>query len=339
MPLRRTTAIAAALAALTVALALGGCKAVPKDSDVQAKRKRVELAGQLLDVADVAHTRFHDQVVRALTRGAPREEVMVKEMIRNGAVANVRALALGPEPYGALLDLYVWCRLGEAACANRQKVRPDLQIDCALTYGDLLTRLEGIVARGKLIEPEERAKFDAVIDKYLAEHPDIVNVGLFRIEDLAEYSGTRMTILDAAPRDMLSPVEDAAGEIEQARLVGMQLVWLASRLPNAAGWEAQTVVDQTLSSEEFNRLSGSMETLGKGIQSHDGTIKSLAKDLDAVAVAVDGLGTEISTLGAVRAMVHDALLAIGGVLAVAIVAGAWFLHHLARRIERRIGRE
>ena len=237
----------------------------------------------------------------------------------------------GMQSYGEL----ILCLPGESKQSFLKAVEDLLDAGAKRISAHQLMLLHG----AELANPEERAKFDAVIDRYLAEHPDIVNVGLFRIEDLAEYSGTRMTILDAAPRDMLSPVEDAAGEIEQARLVGMQLVWLASRLPNAAGWEAQTVVDQTLSSEEFNRLSGSRETLGKGIQSHDGTIKSLAKDLDAVAVAVDGLGTEISTLGAVRAMVHDALLAIGGVLAVAIVAGAWFLHHLARRIERRIGRE
>lgn len=334
---RRPAAIATALAACALALAAGACKAMPRDSEVQAKRRRVELAGQLLDVADVAHTRFQDQVVRALVRGAPREEIMAKEMVRNGAVSCVRALALGPDPYGALLDLYVWCRLGEAACINRQKLRPELRIDCELTYGELLTRLEGIVARGKLIVPEERAKFDAIIDRYLAGHPDIVNVGLFRIEDLEEFSGTKMTILDYAPSDMLSPVEDAVGEIEQARLVGMQLVWLASRLPNAAGWEAQTVVDQALSSGEFARLTGSLDTLGKGVQSHDATIQELGEDLGRLSGAVDGLGKEVSTLGAVRSMVRDALLAIGAILAIALAAGAGFLHHLARRIERRLG--
>ncbi len=321
------------------ALALAACKATPPSDSSEAMRKRVQLAGSLLDVADIAQTRFQDQVVRAMMRDAPRSEVATKEMIRNNAVGNIRALALGQDPYGALLDVYVWCRLGEVSCHNRQRFRPDLHFECDHTYGEIRQRLEGIVAHGNLITPEERAKFDKIIDDYLAANPDIVNVGLFRISDLADFSGTRMTVLDAAPPDMLSPVADAASELQQARLTAMQMVWLVSRLPNAAGWEAQTTVDLTLSSPEFTRLTASTEALGASLAAHNAAISGLEGGLKTLATSVDSLDKEVSTLGAVRSMVRDALLVIGAILAIALALGAGFLHHLARRLERRIGRE
>jgi hypothetical protein len=336
MKIRRSPARPLALA--LCALALAACKTAPSDSS-EAMRKRVQLSGNLLDVADVAQTRFQDQVIRAIINGAPRSELAAKEMIRNNAVGNIRALALGQDPYGALLDVYVWCRLGEVACRNRQRARPDLHLECDHTYGEIRQRLEDIVAHGKLITPEERAKFDKVIDDYLAAHPDIANVGLFRISDLADFSGTRMTVLEAAPPDMLSPVADAASELQQARLTAMQLVWLASRLPNAAGWEAQTVVDLTLSSPELARLTASTESLGASLTAHNAAISGLEGGLKSLATSVDSLDKEVSTLGAVRSMVRDALLVIGAILAIALALGAGFLHHLARRLERRIGRE
>lgn len=329
--------LARTIALSVCALALAACKAAPQSDSSEAMRKRVQLAGSLLDVADVAQTRFQDQVIRAILTNAPRAEIAAKELLRNNSVGNIRALALGQDPYGALLDVYVWCRLAEVACHNRNRLRPELAIDCEHTYGEVRQRLETIVARGNLITAGERAKFDEIIDKYLAANPDIMNVGLFRISDLSDFSGTRMTVLDAAPPDMLSPVADAASELQQARLTAMQLVWLASRLPNAAGWEAQTVVDLALASPEVTRLTASTEALGASVASHNAAISGLEGGLRSLSESVEALDEEVSTLGAVRTMVRDALLAVGATLAVALGSGAWFLHRLARRLEARVG--
>ena len=316
-------------------MAIASCAPKMRSKDSDSMRQRVDLSANLLDVADVAQTLFHNEVARSMANKDPRSVLAAKELIRNNAVGNVRALALGQDPYGALVDLYVWCRLAEFSCQNRRHYFPELKFDCESTYAEIRRRLDLIIARGALIKDAERAKLDEVVQHFIATHPDLINAGLVRIDDLSEYSGTRMAVLDAAPSDMLSPVEDAASELEQARLIGMQMVWLGSRLTGAAGWEAQTVVDLTLSGPEFERITHGVEEMGARLAA---TQDSLGKHAEAVEHLADSLATlkeEVRSLSAAREIVRETLLQVG-IAAAAVLAVGWYVaHRLVRRLENR----
>jgi hypothetical protein len=243
----RKAIAAAATASLTLASA---CSTPPRAPD-EGLKLRLELAANLLDVADVGMTLFATEVTKSYIAGEPGEVYLAKQMTRNTAVNNLRSLALGQDPTGALVDLYVWVRLAEQACANRNRSLPGLRdhpYDCHATYGELKRRIDGLMETGFNGKPvysaDLRAELDRIVVDFQSTHPDLVSAGLFRIDDLRDYSGSRMQVIAQAPEAMLSPVEDARAEIERARLVAAQMVWLASRLPTAAGWEAQSVVDE-----------------------------------------------------------------------------------------------
>lgn len=336
----RTFRTAARLTALaTIAsVTFAGCTAPPRTGSNEVMRERVALAANLLDIADVAHTVFHNEVAKSIAAKEPRRILAFKEMIRNNASGNVRALALGQDPYGALVDLYVWVHLAQRACVNRLATFPELKFDCDSTYGEVRLRLEHLIARDDLIKEAERAKLDEVIADFLARHPDLINAGLFRIDDLADYSGTRMAVLDAAPEDMLSPVTDAASELEQARLIGMQMVWLASRLPNAAGWEAQTVVDMTLAGDELLRLTTGIEKVSAELEKTQASLGTTYGAVAGLSQSVQGLQSEVKNLSAAREIVRDVLVSAAIGIAVVVAVLGYLAHLLVGRIERRIGR-
>jgi len=78
-------------------------------------RFRVQLTSELLDIADTAASLFQAEVIRARLNGRPEREIAYLELTRNNAAANYRSLALGQDAWGALVDLYVFSELSNAA--------------------------------------------------------------------------------------------------------------------------------------------------------------------------------------------------------------------------------
>jgi hypothetical protein len=143
-----------------------------------------------------------------------------------------------------------------------------------------------------------------------------------------------MAVIERAPRDMLSPVEDAVAQLEQARLVGRQMVWLASRLPTQAGWEAQALADSVLANPEFLRLAGNLGAISERMQNTGNRLESVGAEVRALTTSVQDLGKEVSTLSAAREIVRYVVLGAALMLAVGVAAGAFAVRHVTARIER-----
>jgi hypothetical protein len=333
----RKAIAAAATASLTLASA---CSTPPRAPD-EGLKLRLELAANLLDVADVGMTLFATEVTKSYIAGEPGEVYLAKQMTRNTAVNNLRSLALGQDPTGALVDLYVWVRLAEQACANRNRSLPGLRdhpYDCHATYGELKRRIDGLMETGFNGKPvysaDLRAELDRIVVDFQSTHPDLVSAGLFRIDDLRDYSGSRMQVIAQAPEAMLSPVEDARAEIERARLVAAQMVWLASRLPTAAGWEAQSVVDELRQGKEVQAALASAANIEKRLQDTQATLAAVGASAGDLATSVRVLGERVDEVASTREVLKEGLWLVAGVAAVGIVA----LVVLGTIISRRLGR-
>ena len=305
---------------------------------------RLELSANLLDVADVGMTLFAAEVMKSYAAQEPGEVHLQKQLIRNTAVNNLRALALGQDPTGALVDLYVWVRLAEQACANRNHAFAALHdhpYNCAGTYGELKRRIDELMETGFNGKPvysaELRSQLDRIVADFQATHPDLISAGLFRIDDLRDYSGSRMQVIAQAPTAMLSPVEDARAEIERARLVAAQMVWLASRLPTAAGWEAQTVMDELRQGEEIQTALASAASIDGRLRETQATLTTVAASASDLATSVEVLGDRIGEVAKAREVLRDGLWLIAGFAAALLVAlivlGAIVSRRLSRIVE------
>lgn len=335
----RLPAILAAASAL-LAAACNGPQRAPDDG----QRLRLELAANLLDVADVGMTLFSAEVTRSYIEGDTSERYLIVQRTRNTAVNNLRALALGPDPTGALVDMYVWVRLAEQACANRNRAMAAMQerpFDCTNTYGEVRRRIDQLMETGyggkPVYQHGEREKLDEIVADFQQTHRDLLSAGLFRIDDLREYSGTRLEVIAQAPPAMLSPVEDARAEIERARLVGSQLVWLASRLPTAAGWEAETITDEVLFSKEVSTALQSARNIEKRLDETRATLASVTTAASDLSKSVETLGNHVSEVAAARDVLRNGFWTIGAIalaaLAVLVVLGGIISHRLGRIVE------
>lgn len=295
-------------------------------------RFRVQLSSELLDVADTAAALFETEIINARLAGRPEREIAYLEITRNGAVANYRSLALGQDAWGALVDLYVFSDLSVTACEHRARLHPDLAtIDCDATYAEVHRRILEIASKPDHITPEKRAVLDAAITAYKTKHPNIISAGMIRLEDLAAYSGTASAVFDAAEPDMMSPISNAATELEQTRLLGAHVVWLASRLPTAAGWEAQATMDMAMSNpavldglNRVQKLSEQLDTTGGAVTALSANVSSLATDMQSLSTNVQELRQELGDLEGDRTLVREAIGAaavISALLLLVLTAG------------------
>ncbi|MCX5640802.1 MAG: hypothetical protein NT059_08335 [Planctomycetota bacterium] len=297
-------------------------------------RFRVQLTSELLDIADTAASLFQAEVIRARLNGRPEREIAYLELTRNNAAANYRSLALGQDAWGALVDLYVFSELSNAACEHRADARPDLAtIDCDATYGEIHRRILAIASKPDHITAENRAILDAAVEAYKTKHPDLISAGMMRLEDLAEYSGTASAVFDAAEPGMMSSITNAATELEQTRLLGAHVIWLASRLPTAAGWEAQATIDMAISDpgvqsglERATLLSKQLDATSTTVATLSANASGLATDVRNLSASVGELRHELGNLDGDRALLREVIVAMAVIAALflLVLGGGFF---------------
>lgn len=347
--LRRTARSRALLLHLTpsllsvaATLAPLGCAAPPSRSagETQKLRTATELSARLLDISDFATASFELEVTRCAFEGATQQQLSAMELTRNSATSNIRSLALGSDPAGALVDMYVYIGLAAWSCENRATARSELLVlDCSRTYGAVKDRVQSVA--DEIMTPKQRQELDALIDDFKTAHPNRLSIGLMRLTELARLSGNKVRILEAAAPDMLSPVTDAARQLEQARLLGNRVIWLLSRLPTSAGWEAQTVVRTALESDEVehalqhaDRLGDRLDAARAALGALDGRVQQLGSQVDGLGKGVDSLGAELRSMQGARSIAHEAMLlvtALAVALAVVVVVAArWLARSIAR---------
>jgi len=318
---------------LFVITAIGcGCASEPTKK-VISSQDAVELDGKLLNIADMVSTRFQGEFVRGLARNAPATEMALLAITRNEATANVQALVLGPRPEADLVDLYVWTHLALQACENRNKLKNVADFDCASTYGDVN---HSVVELAKAsLSPEHLARIDLAIDKFFKGHPDLLTAGLIRLTDLADQTGTQLSVLQPASSDLFSGLTETARQLEQTRLLGQRVLWLVSRLPTIMGWEVDAQILVVLGNKTITSIPVGMEHVSESLKLHGGaldalsismhsqgaSIQALCNTVHALGEHVQGLDDSLSGDRGLRVIVRETLMTSGVILLVLIFVG------------------
>ena len=323
-PVKHLRFVLAALAATTLA----ACQAESRGSDDRENlRQRLALSQRLLEIADDAHSATEQAVVQGLLRKDSSIHVAAAQRMHAHVSTVVRSLALTQAPEQAIVRLYVWVRLAEWSCHNRVAADPTTVPDnCDMVFPDLRLHIDGVAA--KVIDAETLRHLDGIVARYEERHPNQLSIGLVRIDDLADHMPEAQMILERAAPTMMSPVSDAARELEQTRILGSQLVWLMARMPTTLGDEIESTVRVLLESDRVReanaglvRASDQFANAGKVLQELAKADAQIATRVDALAGSVDRIGASISRVDSPRDLVDRALIG-GGVIAFASVAGA-----------------
>jgi hypothetical protein len=284
------------LQGLSATVTLAGCTGAPQTSTEMAQlRSSVQLSARLLDASDTTSAAFDRIVNKALMESAPPRELYSYMLTRAEATANVRALALGADPAGALVDLYVFSKLALWACENRTRLHPEIALTpCESTYGVLRDEVT-LIAR-EYMTRDKLARVDAAIDAWTKAHPERMVVGLFRLSDLAESSGTAPLVLEQVAPSMFSPVTEAAQQLQEARLLGYQALWLASRLPMSLAWQLDATIYGAISSDPAAKAISNVESLSRNISGAHEVFERLSASNKALSTQAAALGDRVEAL-------------------------------------------
>ena len=320
------TRIAAILATFAV---VAGCAAPAKDTpgyDKEALRKDVALATKLMDLADLASAEIRMQYVRLLVQRAPELELAAIAKLQAGIGSATRAMALDPSPMQGLVQMYIWSRMARFACENRRQVMPEaVPFSCDDAYGRVADQLS-VLAKAEL-GGTRLMELDRLIAAYQAENPKLLHVGLLRIDDIASSKSQVDLVLPSEEESMLSPVSDAAHQIEQARLLGAQFLWLAARLPTSMADEFEGSARLLGQADVAQRALADLDALGPRMAA---TAENLKVNADAQRELASQIAVLAQDVRGAAARADRALTIVVGALVVAAgIAVGWMLR--ARR--------
>lgn len=293
---RRAGALAAALAASLAPVP--GCatgQPAPAAGAAGGPSDRLRLSALLLDASDSAAVAFDNEVASALIANAPPREIYSYMLSRATATSNIRALALGADPAGALVDLYVYSDLALWACENRVRASPTTPlVPCGATFGVLREEITAIAR--EFMTAEQVAKVDAVTSEWKRSHEGQLVVGLIRLSDIAEGTGTAPVKLEQVAPSLLSPVTEAAQQLDDLRLLGYKALWLASRIPTSVGWQLDATAYAAMTSQPATRAISGIEALNQGLGSSQRAIESVGTSNAALSERLEGVSQRLEDL-------------------------------------------
>lgn len=307
---------------IVAVLALGACASRPDTAhEKDALRRETVLGVQLMEVADLGHGIIRDIYAHAIVdRKLTSMQVAAMSRIFAGVGTTMRSMAIAPSPSDGLVQMYIWCRVGRFASGNRMRVAPDLMPDLSdVLYGRIQSAVQPIAEQH--LTAQQLAALDRMIDQFERANPDLLSVSLMRLDDIAQSRDAAELVLPDTPPDMLSPVTDAARQLELARLLGTQALWLLARTPDAIATELEGTTRLLLEAESVRRIVERVDSVEHALGGAGTRLDSVATsqhrisdELRSLSEAVDGIGRR-----AERMVVISAIAAA----AAATVAVAW----------------
>jgi hypothetical protein len=307
---------------VVAALSLGACASRPDTShDKDALRAETVLGVQLMVIADLGHGISRDVYARAMVDGKhTSRQIAALSRVIAGVGTTMRSIAIAPSPHDGLVQMYIWCRVGRFTSDNRMRMAPDFMPDLGgALYGRIQSALQPIAEQH--LTATQRAALDAMIEQFERANPDLLSVGLTRLDDIAQSRDAASLVLPDTPPDMLSPVTDAARQLELTRLLGTQGLWLLARTSDAIAMEIDGTTRMLLEADSMRQIvdrvgsvEGALGSAGTRLESVAASQHQIGQELRALSDAVDGIGRRV-----------ERMVIVGGIAAAATatIAVAW----------------
>lgn len=286
-------ACAVALAAL---LAAGCAPRIENTHDKDLLRQEAVLGVQLMDIADLGSGLMREEYAHeALNPDTDSREMAITCKLVVGISSTLRAMAISASPRDGLVQMYIWCRAGKFAAKNRERKYPGTVPDISeRVYGRIEAQLQPIAERN--LSAQQLASLDAVIARFTEANPELLSVGLMRLDDIAESKEAADLILPDSTPDMLSPVTDAARQLELMRLLGLQALWLVARTPDAVGMEVDSAARMVLESRPIERLLERTGSIQGALGEAGARLDSVSKSQERIAEELRGLSGSLTAI-------------------------------------------
>ena len=238
---------------------------------------------------------------------------VTQAFLRNGMGASLD-VAVGPNPSVAIMDMLVLCSL-ETWALEHHWAGFGIPLEAGLAGAKQLAKARDSLweqAADHLKAPE-LARLRALIDAWIARHPDQGIVSFVRLADFAS-DRNQLTLAERAEAGgLLEELTEVSVAVDDARLLGERALWYSSRYPYVLGQQAemtalrltQNISNQVAVQREailggvakereaiISSLSDQERTLTPVLAEARGTIaeaRALSTELQKVIAAIDGL--------------------------------------------------
>ena len=238
---------------------------------------------------------------------------VTQAFLRNGMGASLD-VAVGPNPSVAIMDMLVLCSL-ETWTLEHHWAGFGIPLEAGLAGAKQLAKARDSLweqAADHLKAPE-LARLRALIDAWIARHPDQGIVSFVRLSDFAS-DRNQLTLAERAEAGgLLEELTEVSVAVDDARLLGERALWYSSRYPYVLGQQAemtalrltQNISNQVAVQREailggvakereaiISSLSDQERTLTPVLAEARGTIaeaRALSTELQKVIAAIDGL--------------------------------------------------
>ncbi len=208
-------------------------------------------------------------------------------------------IAAGRDPAGDLLDMYVFVKLG--ASVTRKYWVPEVFGPRADTLNKEYARLLGEISSvlTEYLPSGQRAQLDEMIAGWQAAHPGAVYITDTRLRDLVELR-SRGGAKQGGGVPLLSDVQKAVGEVDEALHYGERMMFYLERLPRLTTMQTALALAQAGSAPSVVSLTKSAETASQAVatlpQALTASVGENAETIGALLPAMQ------STLGEARAL-------------------------------------
>jgi hypothetical protein len=250
------------LAGCASATGAGGVKAGIGEGKEGKGISRIELQDSLFRF-EMSFGENLREALRGSIEAAP-SSTLHTQALRNWVVyaSSSLSIALGSSPESNLLDMMVFIELCRNVFARHwipefygDKGQPVL---AAFKQGwaDLS------VIAAKVLTPTQIAKFQEVVDRWSAAHPDQVSVEGIRLSQIAAETGAEAAEVQEQASGLLSNIKQATISADQAVLLGERFLYYAQRAPFLLRAQSRLGIEEILAEV----TPAGMEGFGTGFQ-------------------------------------------------------------------------
>lgn len=242
----------------------------------------LEMQALVMEMAD-GYIASLGESVYLLTRSGKLDSKgrwLAQSFLRNGVGASLD-IAVGPNPPVSLLDLLVLTSLqtwsfkahwipagiGEAGIAALEHLKDAEE--------------NAWTSARKVLSSEQLSTLRGLIDAWITENSDRTVVSLVRFNEFDDQRRISSTSLRVKARGLLKEVSQAKAAVDEVRLLGERVLWLAARYPYLLGEQteltAYRLIDQPEGAqviEAINSLQHLSKALTKSVQTFQSDLEN-----------------------------------------------------------------
>jgi len=271
------------LPTLLIALAMMACAAAhpaakAADTDTQATVKEMKVQALVMSMADDYIAALGESVYLLVRSGKldPKGRWLAQSFLRNGVGASLD-IAVGPNPRVSILDLLVLASLQTWSFETHW-----IPAGIGPAGGPALERLRRAEtymwdsARAVLSE-EQLQTVRGLVTAWIADNPDRTVVALVRFHEFADRRRISSASMRGKATGLLAEVTEVRGSVDEARLLGERLLWLAGRYPYLLGEQVELTAYRLMDQPESLKLLDAVKSarqLSDTLTERVGTIQS-----------------------------------------------------------------